>query len=116
MRLAEELMEFALQLGYADPQGGADLGPEAGELGIVNFDNIDDLDGFQQDPGGIEDITGTLHPSEYQVFTRSVSVTYGSETVAELGGAIPGLTVTVTVEDGKGTNCAITRFVPEPTQ
>jgi prepilin-type N-terminal cleavage/methylation domain-containing protein len=113
-RLAEELMEFALRLPYFDPQGGGVLGPDPGELGLLNYDNIDDLHGYEQQPGGLKGVGQNLHPDAYQMFGRGVTVEYATETVSDLGGSLPGLTVTVWVDDSKACAYTITRFVPEP--
>ena len=114
MMLAEELMEYVLAFPYADPNGASSSGPEAGEIAASDFDNVDDFYGYNQPPGQVRDAAGNLHPPQYQGFTRSVTVVYGNETVADFGDPIPGLTVTVTAQDSKGRGLVHTRFRPEP--
>ena len=74
---------------------------------------MDDFHGYSQAPGEVRDAAGSLHPPLFQLFSRSVTVEYGSETVPGLGDPIPGLTVTVTVQDGKGLTWTSMRFVRE---
>ena len=114
MMLAEEMMEYVLSLPYTDPDGASTPGPEANESTPADFDNVDDFDAYIELAGQVRDVAGVLYPEQYQVFSRSVAVQYGSETVAGFGGPIPGLLVTVTVMDNKGRQFVHTRFMPEP--
>ena len=114
MMLAEEMMEYVLSLPYTDPDGASTPGPEANESTPADFDNVDDFDAYIELAGQVRDVAGVLYPEQYQVFSRSVAVQYGSETVAGFGGPIPGLLVTVTVTDNKGRQFVHTRFMPEP--
>ena len=114
IRLANELMERILALPYNDAHGVMTPGPEAGETGPSSYDNIDDYHGYSEAPGRLKDMAGSLLPSEYQSFSRSVTVVYGSQNIAAFGGPMPGLTITVTVRSGDGQTWTLQRFVPEP--
>jgi hypothetical protein len=95
IRLDEEMMERVLASSYAN------LGAYGGQT---------------ETPGHVKNAAGTLYPSDYQGFSRTVNVQAGSQTVAGLGGTIAGSTVTVTVTDSsaqRGT-WTMTRFVPQP--
>lgn len=113
VRLAEDLMERVRALPYDDPDGESDPGPEPGETDPSDFDNADDFHGYSESAGALRDAADNLLPDNYQHFSRSVTAGYGSETVADLGGAIPGLIVTVTVQDHKGQTWTVSRFIPE---
>jgi len=106
IELAEALMEEIVRLPYEDPDSD-------GELSRATFDDLDDFDGYS-DTGTLSDIAGTAYSSEYNVFTRTVTVTSDSETIAAFGTAISGLDITVTVEDAAGSTWTLRQFVPEP--
>lgn len=112
--LAEALMDEILRLPYDDPDGASAPGPEAGESGRGLYDNIDDFHGFSESAGAVADAAGTLHDGAYQVFSREVTIVADSQTVAGFGSPLPGLTVTVTVQDDRGTTWAMTHFYPQP--
>lgn len=114
VRLAEDMTEYILSLPYYDPQGSSNPGPEAGEIQPTGFDNADDFHGYGEPAGQVKDPGGTLYPEDYQVFSRRVTAEYGSQTVPGLGNPIPGLTVTVTVQDQAGRTWSLTRFVAQP--
>ena len=57
--LAQELMEEILSKPFDDPQGASAPGPEAGEAGRSDFDNIDDFHGYSESAGNLTDQTGT---------------------------------------------------------
>jgi len=113
LEFGEELMETILSLPYSDPQGPSLPGPEAGETAPAAFDNMDDYDGYH-DSGSQADRAGVAYPDVYRSYTRSVKAAYCTETVGGLGNPIPGLLVTVTVQDAKGMSWQLTRFVPAP--
>ncbi len=92
IRLAEEMIERILAVPYAN---------------IVSFN------GFLEAPGAVKDIAGNLYPSDYQVFKRQVATQSLSQSVSGLGTPIVGTTVTVTVEDTKGTKWVVSRFIPQ---
>jgi MSHA pilin protein MshD len=112
--LAETMVEEILALPYVDPDGASNPGPETGESGRAQFDNVDDYHGFAQASGQISDWAGSNYPTEYQDFSRAVTIAYGSTTVAGLEIPTPGVTITVTVVDGGGRQWIIRRFVSEP--
>ncbi len=66
-----------------------------------------------ENPGGLRDAAGVAFPAEYQVFKRVVGAQTSTQTIANLGGAIPGLAVTVTVSDTDGKAWVISRFIPQ---
>ncbi len=114
MKLAEELLQYVTVLPYSDPDGASNPGPESGESGVAGFDNIDDFHGYSESAGSLTDVAGNAYPAAHQLFSRSVTVQYGSQNISQLGGAIPGLTVNVTVTNSKGQSWSLSRFVAEP--
>ncbi len=114
MSLVEEMLQYVTVMPYDDPDGPSSPGPESGEGGISLFDNMDDFDGYAEARGELKDVAGNSYPAAHQSFSRSISAQYTSETVNELGGAIPGLLVTVTVQDQRGESWSVARFVAEP--
>lgn len=113
-RLAEELTEYIVTLPYHDPDEPTNPGPEADELTVSSFDNADDYDGYSEPAGQVKDMAGQASPETYQLFSRSVTAQYVNQTANGLGGSIPGLLVTVTVQDEKGQTWPVTRFIPQP--
>ena len=113
-RPASEMMEYILSLPYYDPQGASNVGPDSGEAQFSDYDNADDLNGYVEFPGELKRVAGGAYPSEYQGFSRSVSATYGAESLDATSGAIPGLTVTVTVSDQAGQTWHLTAFIASP--
>ena len=112
--LAEALADEIIALPYADPQGGTTVGPDSGETGRANFDNCDDFDGFADSAGALADAQAITYSTVYQRFNRSVTASYGTESIAGLGGTTSGLTTTVTVTDDLGRTWVVTRFITEP--
>ncbi len=106
------MMEEIIRLPFNDPDGSSAMGPEGGETTRAAFDNIDDFHGFSLAAGNITDAAGNLYPTPYQVFSLSVTVSPGSETITGLSGAITGVNVIVTVQDASGTSWTIQQFVP----
>ena len=94
-------------------QGGASK-LEVDELSRADLDNADDFAGFTEAAGSVEDLAGNLYDPSLQVFSRSVTATYGSETITDLAASISGLTVTITIQDTGGAQWQLTRFVPAP--
>lgn len=117
LMLGEALLDEIARLPYADPSDASTtLGPEAGENTRADYDNADDYHGFPRSTSieradQIKDFHGTLYPTGYQRFTRTVTCQYTSQTVAELGGTIDGLLITVTVTDQTGRTWTLTRFM-----
>ncbi len=111
VELAEALMEEVLRLGWSDPDG-------PGEVGRPNYDNLQDFSGFGETAGSLNDAVGVAYDTPFQAFSRSVSVVPANGgsgiSVTGFGGALPGLMVTVTVQDGTGTSWVLTRFRAQP--
>jgi prepilin-type N-terminal cleavage/methylation domain-containing protein len=79
-RLASDLMEQILRLPFHDPDGPAydyHPGPDAGETGPANFDNIDDYHGYKELEGQVKDAAGAVFTdSNYKRFSRNVTCEY----------------------------------------
>lgn len=114
LALAESLMDEALALPYADRGGDTAAGPDADEPTRDRFDGLDDFDGFTEAAGALADPAGVLYPESYQMFSRSVTATYGSAAVPSFGGTHNGITITVSVTEPSGRVWTITRFRAEP--
>ena len=59
VQLAEAMLEEVLSKPWSDPQGGSGLGPDDGEAGRGDFDDIDDYHGFTEPAGSLSDATGS---------------------------------------------------------
>jgi len=115
--LAESVMEEVLSKPYADPEGSTGIGPDAGESGRSDYDNIDDYHGYALAAGAIVDMTGALQPTGYQGFDLAVAVQAETVSLAAMGGDQTGLRVTVMVsEPNGGRDWVVTRFVPEESE
>lgn len=113
--LAEAMIERALALPYHDPDGtAASPGPDAGETTPADYDNADDYHGYTESPGNLTDAAGVAYPPAYQAFQRRVTASYDTLNVPGLGGARPGLRITVVVENPQGRTWRIQRFIPQP--
>ncbi len=111
--LAEVLLEEILAKPYADPEGAATIGPDAGESTRSDFDNIDDYHGYLEMAGTLADHAAVVYPNDYQSLERSVSIVAVTNSVADLGGDHAGLQVTVSVNEPGGRVWTVERFVPE---
>lgn len=115
--LAEGLMDEILRLPYADPSDASVTpGPEASETNRAAYDNMDDYHGYPKTPAiesstSIRDFNGEAYPATYQGFTRTVTCQYTTQTVADLGGSIDGLLITVNVLDETNRLWTLRRFV-----
>ena len=111
LQLAEAMMDEVLRLPYNDPNGGT-------ESGRANFDNLADYNGLTEAAGALADSAGVVYASPFQGFTRSVSVVSANGgagiAVTGLGAALPGLTITVTVQDSAGVTWTLTAFRAQP--
>lgn len=112
--LAEEMIDEVLSKPYDDPDGDVTAGPDAGESSRDLFDCADDYDGFTEALGAVQNQAGVDHPELYQNFGRSVTASYTTVNLADLGGDHDGLTVTVTVTDMNGRTWTLSRFIQEP--
>ena len=104
--LAEALMDEVRSLPYDDPDGGALLGTDTGELGLdrLSFDDVDDYDGWSSTPPQLK---GGTPLDQFAGYGRSVVVEYvnpgnPNQTIPSDGG-IKRITVTVTYAGGKST-------------
>lgn len=113
--LAEAMIDEVLSLPYSDPDETSSPGPETDETIRTHFDNADDYHGYTDAAGSIVDADAVLYPAAYQVFTRTVSAQYDTQTVTGFGtNPVIGLTVTVTVQDLDGRFWVLSRFIREP--
>ncbi len=103
VRLAEQLIEEIV----ARPYTG---------VGATRADwSIDGYNGFTEAPGDLEDFTGAPCSPEEQVFSRQVTISAATRTVAGLSpAAANGVEVEVIVTAPDGTAWSLQRFVPEP--
>ncbi len=75
--LAEDLLEEILSKPFRDPDGPGSAGPEPGETGRAQFDNVDDYDGYVEAEGGIVDAAGApVTDAAATGLSRSVTATY----------------------------------------
>lgn len=115
--LAEALMEEIIVLPYDDPEGGTGIGADDGESTRQDFDDIDDYHGFAEATATLTDAEGNAYPALFEPFSRRVTVATDQVDVAAFGGALDGVMVTVTVQEGTtGRQWQVDRFVPEPSE
>ena len=80
--LAGDLMEQIVRLPFHDPAGGTSdysPGPEPGETGPANFDNIDDFHNYAELQGQVKDATGAVFTDpKYANYSRSVTCAYAT--------------------------------------
>jgi hypothetical protein len=104
--LGEALMEEVL----SRPHAGSSVGG-----GRPGYALMADYHGFAEPAGEVSDAAGVAYGTAYQRFHRAVSVEAHAPVIAALGGAVPGLRITVTVTDGmSGRTWVLTRFSPTP--
>jgi len=75
--LAQEMMEEILSKPFNDPDGPSNVGPEPGETGRQDFDNIDDYDGYSENvtaPGASSNASLTAQAATG--LSRNVSARY----------------------------------------
>ncbi len=102
-RLAEELLEEI------------ESRPYDGSGAVRAQFHVDDYHGMVETPGNVRDHAGELCDAEAQAFSRAVTVTPITRTIAQLSGAVlQGKDVAVTVTDGEGQSWTLSRFIPEP--
>jgi prepilin-type N-terminal cleavage/methylation domain-containing protein len=78
-RLASDLMEEILRLPFHDPgdETSYSLGPDSGETGPSNFDNVDDYHGYIELQGQVKDAAGAVFTdSRCANFSRNVTCEY----------------------------------------
>jgi MSHA pilin protein MshD len=113
-RVARDILEEVSSKAYQDPDQTPVFGPEPGEIARAQYDDVDDYNGYAVTAGQLVDATGSLYLAEDQVFSVSVAVTAGQQNIAELGGTIDGLLVTVAVRHTSGEQWSFTRYIPKP--
>ncbi|MCE5276649.1 MAG: hypothetical protein ABFD92_14645 [Planctomycetaceae bacterium] len=75
--LAQEMMEEILSKPFKDPQGSVACGPDSGEGSRMQFDNVDDYQGFTETAGHIADAAGAVCASDAAAgLSRRVTVEY----------------------------------------
>ncbi|MHC4507609.1 MAG: type IV pilus modification PilV family protein [Planctomycetota bacterium] len=77
--LASDLMEQIIKLPFHDPDDETSYnpGPEPGETGAANFDNIDDYHGYIEAQGQVKDAAGVAFTDpKYANFSRNVTSVY----------------------------------------
>ena len=112
VQLAEAMLEEVLSKPWADPAGGSELGPDSGETGRADFDDLDDYDGFTESAGSVRDANGSPYGELFQRFERSVAVTSQDIDHATLG-RISGKLIIVAVREPGGRAWTVRRFVAE---
>jgi Tfp pilus assembly protein PilV len=112
MGLVEEMMEMIVARPYNDPQGASNLGPEAGEIAVADFDNTDDFHGYVDSAATSINAAGQVYPSAYQNLTRTVTVQEMNAFIGGIPTAVVGQIVTVVVTDGQGRTRSASRFIP----
>jgi MSHA pilin protein MshD len=79
-RLASDLMEEIIRKPFHDPGGSLydyNPGPDVGETGFADFDNLDDFHDYAEPQGQVRDATGTVFTdSNYANFSRDVICEY----------------------------------------
>ncbi len=108
------MLDEVLSKPYRDPEDVGTFGPDGGESGRTQYDNIDDYHGFSESAGELCDQAGERYPDVYQAFGRSVMIESKMVNVSPLGSQT-GLMIEVTVRDAHGKTWTVRRFVPEPT-
>ena len=112
-RLGRDLLEEIVSRPCHDRANPTHFGPEAGETRST-FNDVDDYQNYSEAAGALADFAGNLYSADDQVFSRSVSVTATSQTIADFGRTFQGLSVVVTVRSQAGQQWQFSRFVPEP--
>ncbi len=111
--LARSLMDEIERLPYADPQGTTTWGPDWGETSRRLYDNIDDYANYTDGPNNIADLSGTSYPSDFQNFTRTVTMTATDYSPASFGRTVSGVLVTVTVSSNGQSLITLQRFLSQ---
>ena len=121
-RLASDLMEQILILPFHDPDGEAydyNPGPDSGETGPENFDNIDDYHDYIEAQGQVKNVDGELFTdtdSRYANFSREVTCEYHAMSPQPVPGSLEEcnfISVTVQVNYSGKQMATIIRLVSE---
>jgi hypothetical protein len=113
-RLARDLLEEISSRSYQDPDQTPVFGPETGETARATFDDCDDYHGYTEARGEAVNAAGAPYPDNQNVFARRVTVTPETRSITALSASIPGVRVTVEVEDRQAQKWQYTRFIPRP--
>jgi len=117
-RLASDLMEQILRLPFHDPQDtNYTPGPDAGETGPANFDNIDDFHDYNELQGQVKDAAGAVFTDPMYInFSRNVECEYHAMSPQPVPGSIEEcnfISVTVHVNYSGKQMATIIRLVSE---
>jgi len=114
-KLASDLMERITTKSFHDPDGSIyhyQLGPDAGETAIGDFDNIDDFDGYTESAGQVTNAAGAIFTGpDYANFSRDVTCQYVHVTVQSDTFAPNFILVTVRVHYKGGEMAVINRLI-----
>lgn len=113
-RLGRDMLEEITSRDYRDAATPTNFSKEPGETARNHFDDADDYPGYTEPAGALIDFAGNAYPVLDQSFSRSVTVTETTQTIADLARDFPGLSVTVTMQAGNGEHWEFKRFIPEP--
>ncbi|MBS3735094.1 MAG: prepilin-type N-terminal cleavage/methylation domain-containing protein [Phycisphaerae bacterium] len=110
--LAEELMEEVLAKPFLDPDEPGAPGPDAGEAGREDFDNIDDYHGYAESDGDVVWSTGdAVTDDAADGLSRTVAAEYVYVTGQDMGQDPTFIRVTVSVDWRDETTVTLTRLV-----
>ena len=115
-RLARDLLEEISAKAYQDPDQTPVFGRETGEAARAAYDDCDDYHGFSEPRGSVYNAAGVLYPESQNAFSRTATVAAETRVITTLGATIPGLRVTVEVQDKHAQKWQYTRFIPQPPQ
>jgi len=118
VKLASDLMEEILVKPFHDPDGtDYSPGPEPGETGPANFDNIDDYHGYIEVQGQVKDAAGIAFTDpKYANFSRNVTCDYHAMSPQPAPGSLAEcdfISVTVQVDYSGRPIATINRLVSE---
>ncbi len=118
LALAESLLDEVVARDYPSDTSSMGYTYGTGETAAnvdrrTAFTSIGDYHNFTQSANGLSDIKGTLLPTSFQTYSRTVTVVETTLTISGLGGDLTGLKVTVTVSDPGTRTWTLTRWVRE---
>lgn len=98
--MADDLLAEILATAYSEPSGSTAFGLDAGETAPrSNFDDVDDFDGWNQQPPQAADGTTSSNRAEYRQIVEVQRVMPGNPTQATAGAVEQGAKrITVTIE------------------
>jgi len=118
VKLASDLMEEILVKPFHDPNGtDYSLGPDAGEVDFLDFDNVDDFHDYSEPQGQVKDAAGVIFGDpKYANFSRDVTCDYHAMSPQPAPGSLAEcgfITVTVRVYYSGRTIATINRLISE---